>query len=297
MNCRTRMLCGSVLASVTMPMYASDTPWHDTFYQYRVPVEVQTEKRGWQWIPIDAGQITAAINGLQELKFDPTFFAYNHLQIVGANGKAISDAGFYMVPVGKNLVTEPLTGEDQTLEIPTVAGAHYLVTYVAEGSTETSQHNGPAVRYEQVFPVGSESRDHAYMSSHTPRPLPRKRMTHETLLRSDGQPMKLVARDRFVAGVSEITVRQVEFVLLAELEAGPQRLTIYYQPLTGHHLTIPRLRREILPDRLTRVTRLGGAQRYQGRSRYALDGGADAEVWFAETTVKLTPATPPPPAR
>ena len=36
--------------------------WADTFYQYRIPVELKAEQTGWQQIPLSAAQITAAVN-------------------------------------------------------------------------------------------------------------------------------------------------------------------------------------------------------------------------------------------
>ena len=38
--------------------------WADTFYQYRIPVELKAEQTGWQQIPLSAAQITAAVNGV-----------------------------------------------------------------------------------------------------------------------------------------------------------------------------------------------------------------------------------------
>ena len=127
--------------------FAEATDWFDPSYQYRVPVEVTADAPGWQRIGLSAAQINDAVNDREELKYDPAFFAYNHLKVVDADGNVVERGGFYLVPVGAELMTAPLTGQDQTIEIPTEKDAYYLGSFVAEGSDQTPHHCGPALRY------------------------------------------------------------------------------------------------------------------------------------------------------
>ena len=67
------------------------------------------EKAGWNVIPVDQAQITAAINKKQELQYKPVWFAYNYVKVVEVDdkGKVINpnpEAGFYLVPVSDELV-------------------------------------------------------------------------------------------------------------------------------------------------------------------------------------------------
>ena len=115
-----------------------DPRWSDPFYQYRLAVEVQADATGWMFVPITAEQVTEAINALEEFHFDPLWFAFNQVRIervtpnVG-DDKLLVTAGFYLVPDSEELFTEPITGQDQQVSIPTEAGAYYLVRDVPDG--------------------------------------------------------------------------------------------------------------------------------------------------------------------
>src|SRR3972149_1404681 len=96
--------------------YKADKPWLDTYYQYRVPIVIEAENAGWNIIPIDERAITAAINRLEELQYDPLYFAYNYLKVmeVGPDGseKELGDkAGFFLLPAGEELFDEKKVGE------------------------------------------------------------------------------------------------------------------------------------------------------------------------------------------
>jgi hypothetical protein len=63
-------------AVIMQPSFSADENWTDTFYQYRIPVVLDVKEAGWQTIPISQTQITEAINNLEEMHFNPLFFAY-----------------------------------------------------------------------------------------------------------------------------------------------------------------------------------------------------------------------------
>lgn len=75
------------LASIPTALSADADKWHDTFYQYRIPVEIVVDKPGWARIPLDEEVITQAINGIEEFKYDPQFFAYNYIKVVELDRK------------------------------------------------------------------------------------------------------------------------------------------------------------------------------------------------------------------
>src|SRR3990172_10616098 len=102
-----RAILASLLA-VILPssLFAGDRNWFDTYYQYRIPVEVQVEKPGWVRLPLAEKEITQAVNAIEELQYDPNFLAYNYLKVVevGKAGEVTDadlEAGFYLVPAGE----------------------------------------------------------------------------------------------------------------------------------------------------------------------------------------------------
>ena len=76
--------------------------WYDTFYQYRIPLELDFNEPGWNVIPLDAATLTGLVNKNEELKMNPVWFAYNHLKVVEVDkkGKVIDQnptTGFYLL--------------------------------------------------------------------------------------------------------------------------------------------------------------------------------------------------------
>ena len=278
-----------ILTAIHHVGMAADPDWVAPFYQYRIPVDVDVDKAGWNVVPLNESDITNAIGKLEEYSFDPVFLAYNHLRVVELDDvDQVSDpalqAGYCLLPGNHELVPE-----DPTRPIPTEQHAYYLVRFVSEGGKFP-----PTVGYEQVFPIGEPPRTHAYLSSYVPRLLPKKRTRHECLLRSDGSDLKLSVDEHLVADGS-LSVRESRIVFLAKFKTpGRKHLVLYYQPCGAHYLKIPALRRPQVPGHAATVTRIGGAEKYVGNTRYGLGSNDAFRVWFADTTVKLTPATPPP---
>lgn len=264
--------------------------WYDTFYQYRIPVVMDSPQAGWIEIPIDQDAITASINACEQLRYDSRWLAYNHLKVIELDeqGNVIGenpDAGFYVIPVSDELFTEEITGEEQTVHIPTEKGAFYLATYVSSDGGAS-----PFLVYDQIFPIGTDLRKQAYMSSYEAALLPLAETEHERLMMSDGQPMEVRLNTRHVPNVTSVSVRKVEIKFLANLDkAGTKRWMLYYQPQSGHFLKIPQLRKKEVPGSVARVARLGNAQKYTDKTQYRLVDNADMAVWFADTIVKITP--------
>ena len=204
------LICTSVVA-------AKKDHWLDTYYQYRIPVVVDVDQAGWNIIPIDQSTITDRINRNEELRFDPMFFAYNQVKVVEVDndGKLTNPslkAGFYIVPDSEELFTEKMSGKEQTVDIPTEKGAYYLVKYKSQGGGKS-----PVFHYEQVFPVGSSMRKHAYMSSYEAPLLEQKLKEYECLLISDGELVSIRVKDRWVTGVKAVSVKKVKIEFLANI--------------------------------------------------------------------------------
>ena len=278
---------------------AEDPPWSDTFYQYRVPVQVRAESAGWALVAITPEQVTAAVNGREEFHFDPLWFAFNQLRvdrITPAGATPVDQAGFYLVPDSAELFDQPITGQRQQVEIPTEAGAYYLVRYRSQGGSRSPVfHHWLYPDWNSTLPDRERTKKLDLPSSYEPALIQRGKDEHECLLRSDGQPLLIRVRDEFVEGVTAVSVKKVKFFFLAPFERpGVQTWLLYYQPMCGQHLTIPRLRRDALPRQAVETALALPAEKYVGATRYRIGGNDRADLWFADTTVKLTPHTPVP---
>ena len=262
---------------------ASVDEWEDSFYQYRIYVDLDVASEGWNVVALSESDISTAIGELEEYSFDPIFLAYNHVRVVevdefGFVTDLAPDAGFHLI--GSE---EELAPGDPTLPLGTKKDAYYLVDFVSEGGRFP-----PTVGYEQVFPVGEPPRTHAYMSSYVPRLLPKKRSTHRCLLRSDGSDLKLSGEKS-----AKISVRECTIAFLANFEtSGRKHFVLYYQPFGAHYLKIPNRCHPIVPASSATVTRIATAEKYVGKTKYGLPSNDAFRVWFADTTIKLTPNSP-----
>ena len=298
---RWRLLVGAAAALCSAPVTAEDPRWSDPFYQYRLAVEVQADATGWTFVPITAEQVTETINALEEFHFDPLWFAFNQVRIervtpnVG-DDKLLVTAGFYLVPDSEELFTEPVTGQDQQESIPTEAGAYSLVRYRSPGGNRSPVfHHWLYPDWDSLIPDREQAKRFDLPASYEPALLPRGRDGHECLLRSDGQPLLIRVKDEYVEQVTDVSVKKVKFAFLADIDRpGPQQWMLYYQPMCGQHLMTPQLRRDNVPSQTARARWTGPAEKFTGRTRYRIGGDARADLWFAETTVKLTPQTPVP---
>ncbi len=264
----------------------SEGNWFDSYYQYRIPLVLEVGRAGWTQIAIEESNLTDAINAIEEYSFNPLFLAYNHLKVVEVDtaGRVIDPdpgVGFYLIPEGEELLKS-----DSSLPMPTENGEYYLVQFVSEGGKVP-----PTNAYEQTFPVGELSRTHAYMSSYMPRLLPKKRTHHECLLQSDGGAMQLQVESGAISD-GNLSVRKARILFLGNFkEPGKKNLMLYYQPLDAWYLKIPEMRHHQIPKVPPVRVKIGLAEKYIGASRYGLGSNADYQLWFADTTVKLTPNT------
>lgn len=274
---------------------AASTDWLDTYYQYRMLATVEAEHAGWNVVTVNEKQITAAINRLEELHFDPLWFAYNYALAVEVDedGKLLNrdlEAGFYMIPQGENLARDSLSSGAETVDIPVEPRQYYLLRYSASGAGTSPMH-----RYNPIFPIGHTLRKSNYTVSYEPPLLPKALTEHERLFIPDVSPLRLDVGGRWVRGIQKISLHGIQIVFLARLRhPGRTHLMLYYQPMGGHHLMVPQKRRPELPGSTARLSRLASVEKHVGKTRYQLASGDDLDVWFAETTVKLTPQTPVP---
>ena len=229
------------------------------------------------------------------MKYDPVWFAYNHLKVVpldqkGRPSDAPTEAGFHLV-LGEDELLEPgvLRGPEG-IKVPVEPGSLYLLRYTASGAG-----GSPAASFQPTFPVLHRLRPYAYLTSHEPRVLPMGETNHEVLIAPNTSQMPLRVGGRLVGAIKKISLRRAAIRFLVNFRRpGPQRLMLYYQPLTGHFLTIPERRQAALPSSMASITSVGPAEKYFGQTRHRLTETDAFSAWFAESTVKLTPSSPLP---
>ena len=318
-ECTLTLFSFLLLASPCLAVSVTREGWHDTFYQYRVPISFHVGEPGWHRIPITEAQITAAINALDPLEYRDAAFAYNYLRCVevDAGGHAIDpDAagGFYLVETGPDLTggwTErvrptseavPMFEAEHGFDLPVRDGdnlvvkvepdAHYLLRYTTAGG------GSPALKYEPIHPEGTSLNTHGFRMSYEPRLLPLTEAAREALVQPGADTMTLIIGGRFVNTPKDLSLRKSQIVFLADVrEPGDKHWVLYYQPMGTHFLMVPDKRHPEVPARVAQDVSIGPAARYDGNTRYRLSSDRRADVWFAETTVKLTPETPVPAAQ
>lgn len=278
--------------------------WSDTFYQYRIPITVETDRPGWHRIPIDPREIVAAINSSEEMAYNPQWFAYNQvkLEVGEPDGQTTVplEGGFFLLAEQKNLAEDLLETRPEvdgrgmarvTLDAGIEAGGLYLLEYVASNAGSS-----PMRSYDPIFPEGNPMRHQNYLSSYEAPLLPKARTRHQRLFIPDENPLDLHVGGVMATEIESLSVRSANIVLLADLPEGASRINLYYQPTTGHHLSLPerQLDANEASDREAKLVSLGVAEKFVGRTRYRLANTPSADIWFAESTVKMTPGTKPP---
>ena len=285
-RCSTSPLVALFLFLLSHNATADD--WFDTFYQYRIPFETNSEQDGWVRISLSVERITEAINRVSRFRYDAGFFAFNAVALVEVDetGKVIdphTEAGFHLTRVG----AERAEGWQQAQAkhvIQVAKNKTYLLEFVS-----SSFGKNPGNKYETIFPPGSPIRQTNYRISYFPPLLPRHRTRHKTLFVPDRDHMELLVGGVWSARLHEVSVREVSVTLQARLDQpGCKRWMLYCQPMCSHHLQRPRRERDALPEVSVNVENLGVAQRYLGDTIYRLPGSDRLDVAFADTTVKVT---------
>ena len=221
---RSTCLLPVIVALLIQPLSAADD-WVDSFYQFRLPLEIDAEAGGWQVLPIDAERITRAINRMGPFRFDPHYLAFNQVKLVevDASGKVIDNAvegGFTLVRSGPELAAAVLAGEGDKQTISVTPGGYHLLRF-------TSSDGGkcPALAYEPIFPPGTPLRRSVYRISYFAPLLPQARQTHDVLFVPDGKSMELMVRGRFIGTIHDISVRAAQIQLLANVSGAGTQLS------------------------------------------------------------------------
>ena len=302
------------MLAVPCLLAGAEQAWDDPFYQYRIPVEFSAETPGWHVLPVSEAAITAAVNRLEELTYRDKSFAYNYVRCaeIDAAGNPVDsdvDAGFFLVETGPDRAAgwsaatpstdavpmfeengiAPPTRKGDELKVDVTPGEFFLLRYRTGGG------GSPAIKYEPIFPEGSARNKHLTRISYEPRLLPLTEATHEVLIQPQIEDLTLIVGGRFVNPPKALSLRQAKILFLANIKTpGTKRYMLYYQPMGTHFLMVPERRHEAIPEQTADLRGFGPAEKYEGRTRHRLAEHPRAALWFAETTVKLTPSTPVP---
>lgn len=274
------------------PIHVADAgAWHDTYYQYRIPIEVNADAAGWQQLPLDPAAITEAINATGPFKYDPLFFSYDDVMIVDADGRAV-EAGFYLVLDEKERAGGALDADDDFFKARVTPHVHHLLRY-----TSSQGGKSPLNNYEAIFAPDSPLFKTHYKISFFPPQLPQSVTQREELFIPDRPELKLLVGGRFATNLHALSVRRAEIRLCVNVKhpgAGKQNWTLYYQPMGSHHLHVPQKRMDAFPQTVAKVDAIGAAQTFIGDTQYRVADDALAGVSFAASTVKVTRHTPVP---
>ena len=269
--------------------------WFDPFFQYRIAAVIEVNEPGLNGVPITPAAIVAAINRLEEMQYSSIWFDYNRFKVVEVDSSGnVTDpnpvAGFSVVPESGELISPDLIGKKESVTIETEPNSYYLLRYTYEGA---NRYYSPASAYDPIAP--SRIRKPRFEVSYEPKMLPKGTSRRERLFFTDGSPMKLSLGGSYVTGLKEISLKKVQIKLIADIKSpGKKQWLLYYQPVNGYNLVVPKLRQSELPVNSATVRRFGTAEKYIGSTRYKVADNDYATAWFAETTVKLTPNTPAP---
>jgi len=264
--------------------------WFDTFYQYRIPFETNSQHDGWVRMALTPEQITNAINRVSRFQFDSNFFAFNAVTLaeVDETGKLVHDhpeAGFYLTRVGPEQARgwQQATGDKYAIKV--AKDRLHLLDFVSSDFGKN-----PAYSYETIFPPGSSMRRTDYRTSFFPPLLPRGKTRRKTLFVPDREDMQLVVNGSWAPGkLHQVTVHAVNITLQAKLDKpGRKRWMLYYQPMCSHHLQRPIREQDASPSTSVDVEHLGAAQQRLSDTIYRLPGSNALELAFADTTVKVT---------
>ena len=95
--------------------------------------------------------------------------------------------------------------------------------------------------------------------------------------------------------VDDVSFRQasIDFVF-APSNTGPKKYMLYYQPTQSMVRMMPGRWLATVPAAAAALNNTGPAQRYDSIVKYSVYSGGSCDIWFAETTQKITPAMPVP---
>ena len=318
------------------PAWARDAEWDDTFYQYRIPIELDPAATGWRVLSITPAEIVGAVNQLEVIKYSAEYFDYNQIKIVEYNDSGnivgeVAGAGFYLSTVSGELVNNG-SFESVSGSLPTgwnsTAGSSFTVV------SGQSHDGGKCLRVQSdvvdmnrldqgpiaisgatfyLLSFWSRATQNTYnvspgftdlatgatiKTSYLPTLFSKQWTSYEALLKEETSASLRLNILRTLTGeafLDDISLKQARIDLLIDVDsAGPKKYMIYYQPSQTARVFMPEKRIGSAPAETIAPTLIGGAQRFESRSRYVVAALAECDIWFGETTRKITPDMAPP---
>jgi hypothetical protein len=310
--------------------------WYDAFYQYRIPFEVTVPSAGQSVLNLSVSQIVQALDALSPVPHSEAFFDYNQVEIVAYDDQGglvgpVSEAGFYLSDVSGEWVVNG-SFEASNGMLPAGWGTSYPESFSLapglshDGSqcvrvSSTVEDKGSlfqwpfAVTQNNLYlltfwaksaqVVGNATVNFIYNgtqleTSYIPRMYASDWAQYERMFRPEISGSLDLIIYRTIIGeafVDDVSAREVRIDLLLDAAAsGPQQYMLYCQPMETTQLIIPEKRVASLPPTAAAPTWVGEAQLSGCRARHRVTGSPEFDVWFAETTEKITPDLAPPSA-
>jgi len=331
-------ICLITITAGAQSAWYDNAEWYDTFYQYRIPIEINPSSAGLQVLDIGSDTITGAVNQLEEIKYSAKYFDYNQVIIVeydesGRIVDRVDTGGFFLSADSPEMVYngsfELVTGSLPTgwstnapddfsvvsgqshdgsncvriqseqatrhslYQTPLAmdGGSFYLLSYWTKATQNTYN---PSVQFTTTQSTSGPTREMSYM----PVLNSKYWAQYEAMIYEEAPIDLIVVIYRSITGeafVDDVSVKKARIDLVVDVDTpGPKKYMLYYQPSEAGKRFVPEKRITTAPSIITSPSLIGAAQRFDSITKYNIASGAAYDIWFAETTQKITPNLEPP---
>jgi hypothetical protein len=253
--------------------------WHDDFYQYRIPFDVESATAGGQYVlPITEQEIVAAVNRADggDVTYDHTFFAFDNILIVAHDNNGgilgpVPNSGYVIAPASTNKLANPGFEDGSTdgwsisapADFSVVEGSYNGSRCLHLNSTEVDlggafqfpipvtpgewcllsfwAKTAVTLKCPDVHLVGNEERSYLVGSDY-PQLFSRSWSRHVRLYKPGFSSARL-NMFRYSIGETwfdDFSLREVAIKPVVEVQgAGEKHYMLYYQPSEGSTYNIP----------------------------------------------------------
>ena len=197
----------------------------------------------------------------------------------------------YCLRVHSDTVSDKNRLYQQNLSV--TSGAYYLLTWYAK----SAQHAGNARTY-----LAKELDSWTELErSYVPRLFSKNWTQYEGLYKADATEDYQINIERRLNGeafIDDVSMKKVNIELVVDVKATGTRkkYMIYYQPSQATQMIVPEKRSTSSPGNSLTANVVSDAERYGTRTRYTVATIGEAlsyqnwcDIWFAETTQKISP--------
>ena len=165
-------------------------------------------------------------------------------------------------------------------------GSFYLLSYWSKATQNTYN---PSVQFTTTQSTSGPAREMSYM----PVLNSKYWAQYEGLIYEENAIDLIVVIYRSITGeafIDDVSVKKARIDLVLDVATpGPKKYMLYYQPSEAGKRFVPEKRIPAAPALVTGPSYVGAAQRLDSITKYSVASNSDYDIWFAETTRKITP--------